>query len=64
MKKKFITYVQFGKTKKAVLDENRFKQLTIDPTVNEIVEYDSELLMEKRYAEKLGISSDRKTLLG
>lgn len=64
MKKKFITYVQSGKIKKAVLDENRFRQLTIDPTVNELVEYESELLMEKRFAEKLGISTERKTLLG
>ena len=64
MKKKFITYSQYGKIKKAVLDENLFKQLNTDPSVEHIIEYQTELLMEKRFAENLGINSDRKTLLG
>lgn len=63
MKKRFIVYEQHGKVKKAVLDENRFKMLAVDPTVQNIVEYESELLMERRFAEKLGVSNDRKTLL-
>ena len=64
MKKRYIVYCQHGKVKKAVLDENLFRQLSTDPTVQGIVEYETELLMEKRFAEKLGVTSDRKTLLG
>ncbi len=63
MKKRFITYLQHGKVKKAVLDENRFKQISTDPTIKGIVEYENELIMEKRFAEKLGVSDNRKTLL-
>ena len=64
MKKKFITYVQSGKVKKAVLDEGLYRQLITDPTVEEIMEYESEILMEKRYAEKLGVSNNRTMLFG
>lgn len=63
MKKKFVVYTQHGKVKKGVLDENRFKALSQDPSVDGLVEYESELLMEKRFAEKIGVSSNRKTLL-
>lgn len=64
MSKKYVTYKQHGKIKKAVLDENLFNKLLANKTAEEICEYDNEMLMERKFAEKLGVSDTRKTLLG
>ena len=64
MKKKFVTYVKLGKIKKAVLDENLFRQYQKDPQITELTEYQNEMLMERRYAEKLGVSGGKNFLLG
>jgi len=65
MKKKYITYLQNGKVKKAVLDEVTLREYQNDTTIFEITEYDNEMLLERRYAEKIGVSKeDKKTLLG
>lgn len=54
MKKKFITYSQDGRIKKAVLDENLLSQYRNNPMITEIVEYSDEMLMERRFAEAVG----------
>lgn len=64
MKKKiFITYSHEGKIKKAVLDENLFKQYQLNPEITSIVQYDNEMLLERRYAEAIGVSGSTKQFL-
>ena len=64
MKKIYVVYLKNGTWRKAVLDEVLHKQLTLDPIIEQITEYENEMLMEKRYAEKLGVSDSRKILFG
>lgn len=63
MKKRYITYQQYGKLKKAVLDDKLLEAYKNDKTVSEIIEYTSEMLMERLYAEKLGVNSTKRQLL-
>ena len=64
MKKKFVTYNHEDKIKKAVLDDNLLNQYQQNPSITNIKEYDNETLMERRYAEALGVSGkEKKTLL-
>lgn len=64
MKKLYVTYSQNGAIRKAVLDENLFKRLQENAAVTNIVEYENETLMERRFAEAIGVSSgNKKTLL-
>lgn len=64
MKKKiFITYSHEGKIKKAVLDENLFKQYRMNPQISDIIEYDNEMLLERKYAEAIGVSGSTKQFL-
>lgn len=64
MKKKFITYEQNKKIKKAVLDEAMFKNYLNNKDISSIEEYSDEILLEKAYAEKVGKNNNqRKTLL-
>jgi hypothetical protein len=64
MKKKiFITYSHEGKVKKAVLDENLFKQYQLNPDISDIMQYETEMLMERRYAEAIGVGGSSKQFL-
>lgn len=64
MKKKFIIYSHDDKVKKAVLDDNLLNQYQKNPDISNIMEYDNETLMERRYAEAIGVSGKiKKTLL-
>lgn len=63
MKKKYITYSHEGRIKKAVLDENLLSQYKQNPSISNIIEYDTEMLMERRYAEQLGVSGGDKKIL-
>lgn len=63
MKKIFITYKDQDKIKKAVLDENMYKQYLSNPMITEVVEYETETLLERRYAEKIGVSKPSKKQL-
>lgn len=62
MKKRFIIYEQFGKTKKAVLDENMYSVYLKNPEIKNIREFSSELLMEKEYGKNQ--TNNKKMLLG
>lgn len=65
MKKHYITYSYKGKIKKAVLDENLFRQYSVNPDISDVVEYDTEILLEKKYAEAIGVNgTNKKFLLG
>lgn len=63
MKKKYIIYTQGIKTKKAVIDENMYRVYKANPDIQNIQEFESETLMEKTYAESIGIDG-KKILLG
>lgn len=63
MKKKFITYKMAGKIKKAVLDENMYRNYKANPQIVEVEEYENEMLMEKSYALKVGSLNNKQTLL-
>lgn len=64
MKKKvYITYSHEGKIKKAVLDENLFRQYQTNPQITNIVQYDNEMLLERKYAEAIGVSGSTKQFL-
>lgn len=63
MKKKYIIYSYKGKIKKAVLDENLFRQYSNNPDISDIVEYETEVLLEKRYAEAIGVNGTNKKFL-
>jgi hypothetical protein len=64
MKKKiFITYSHEGKIKKAVLDESLFKQYQLNPDITSIVQYENEMLMERKYAETIGVGGSSKQFL-
>jgi hypothetical protein len=64
MKKKFVTYTQGGTVKKAVLDENLYKQYSKNPTITNLTVHTNETLMERYYAEQLGVSNGKNFLLG
>ncbi|MEO6305586.1 MAG: hypothetical protein ABIP51_20655 [Bacteroidia bacterium] len=63
MKKYYITYTQGEKKKKAVLDENMLKAYRENELITELAEYNTELLMERAYAEISSKIGQRKTLL-
>ncbi len=52
MKQVYVTYKQNGLQKKAVLNEAKYKELSKDPQVQELVVYPSKLLMEQNYSIK------------
>lgn len=65
MKKIYIIYSYKGKIKKAVLDENLFRQYCNNPEISDVIEYENEVLLEKKYAEAIGVNgTNKKFLLG
>jgi len=61
MKKKYVTYIQNGKFKKAILDENLYKKYSQDNSLVNFQEYDNEILMEKAFAQQ--VSNTNKKML-
>jgi len=52
MKQVYVTYKQNGLLKKAVLNEAKYKELSGNTQVEELVVYPSKLLMEQNYSIK------------
>lgn len=63
MKKYYIIYTQDKKVKKAVLDENMYRNYKTNKNIKDIFEYSDEMLLEKAYAERVGGTSNKKKLL-
>jgi len=63
MKKIYIIYKQKDKIKKAVLDENMYRNYKQNTDIESIQEFETETLMEKAYADKVGTTTGRRTLL-
>lgn len=63
MKKIYIIYKQKDKIKKAVLDENMYRNYKQNTDIEFIQEFETETLMEKAYADKVGTTTGRRTLL-
>jgi hypothetical protein len=47
-----------------VLDENLYKQYSKNPTITNLTVHTNETLMERYYAEQLGVSNGKNFLLG
>lgn len=63
MRKIYIIYKQNDKVKKAVLDENLYKKYKQNIEIEAIQEFDTETLMEKAFADRVGTATGRRTLL-
>ena len=62
MKKKYVTFIQNGKPKKAILDENLYRRYSQDGTLENFQEYDNEILMEKAFAQQVSSGTNKKML--
>lgn len=61
----YVTYSQFGSTKRAVISASQYEKLQKDSSVSSLRLYPSQSMMEQAYQEAKGESGAfRKTLLG
>lgn len=64
MKQLYVTYVENGILKKATINESRYKELSSKSSIQELVVYPSQILMEQNYSMKCsnGVCTPKRTL--
>ena len=63
MKTVYVTYQKDGLVKKGVITEEKYKQLSSDSTVNDLMIYPNELLMEQNFQVKTTGNTNNKSIL-